>query len=182
MPQPVRHARDRAPTVSIARSIARALGAGVLSLGLLAVLACQPQENGEGVEEDTTELEPSGVEEGRIGDPPGERSRPGTTRAAAEAPAGETVQVSLMEFGIDMPATLPAGETVFAVTNDGSMRHNFEVEGQGTERELERDLEPGESDTLRVELEPGTYQVYCPVEDHEERGMSMELRVSPEEA
>jgi glucose/arabinose dehydrogenase len=91
---------------------------------------------------------------------------------------GETVAVSLMEFAIDMPTELPAGPTTFEITNDGTIEHNFEVEGQGIEEELPENLAPGASGTLTVDLAPGTYEVYCPVGNHEDEGMRVELTVT----
>jgi uncharacterized cupredoxin-like copper-binding protein len=91
---------------------------------------------------------------------------------------GETVAVSLMEFAIDMPTELPAGQTTFEVTNDGTIEHNFEVEGQGIEEELPENLAPGASGTLTVDLAPGTYEVYCPVGNHADEGMRVELTVT----
>jgi glucose/arabinose dehydrogenase/uncharacterized cupredoxin-like copper-binding protein len=91
---------------------------------------------------------------------------------------GETVAVSLTEFAIDMPTELPAGPTTFEITNDGTIEHNFEVEGQGIEEELPENLAPGASGTLTVALEPGTYEVYCPVGNHENQGMLVELTVT----
>jgi glucose/arabinose dehydrogenase/uncharacterized cupredoxin-like copper-binding protein len=91
---------------------------------------------------------------------------------------GETVAVSLMEFAIDMPSELPAGPTTFEITNDGTIEHNFEVEGQGIEEELPENLAPGASGTLTVDLAPGTYEVYCPVGNHADEGMRVELTVT----
>jgi plastocyanin len=96
---------------------------------------------------------------------------------AAEASGGE-VAVSLTEFAIDMPTELPAVPTTFAITNNGTVEHNFEVEGQGIEEELEMNLAPGESGTLELDLAPGTYEVYCPVGNHAEQGMEVELTVT----
>lgn len=93
------------------------------------------------------------------------------------AAAGEAVSVQLDDFSIEMPRTLPAGPTTFRVTNVGAVEHNFEVEGQGIEEEFDEDLEPGESRTLEVDLEAGEYSVYCPVGDHEDRGMTLTLTV-----
>ena len=101
--------------------------------------------------------------------------------ATPEAGAtGETVDVSLFEWGIDIPAELRAGTITFNVTNDGEFPHNLEIEGQGIEEELPQNLEPGQSGTLTVELEPGTYEAYCPVGEgsHRERGMELELTVT----
>jgi uncharacterized cupredoxin-like copper-binding protein len=62
------------------------------------------------------------------------------------------------------------------VSNTGAETHGFEVEGQGIEEELEGELQPGDSGTLEVDLEPGTYTIYCPVNGH--RGLGMELSVT----
>jgi uncharacterized cupredoxin-like copper-binding protein len=35
----------------------------------------------------------------------------------------------------------------------------------------------GGSGSLRVDLKPGTYKVYCPVLGHKMRGMSLDLTV-----
>ena len=96
-----------------------------------------------------------------------------TTPAAGTA----AVEVRLHGRTIEMPASLPAGETTFMVANEGEDEHSLEIEGNGLEEELESSLQPGESGELTVELEPGTYTVYCPVGDHREEGMVTTLRV-----
>jgi plastocyanin len=107
------------------------------------------------------------------GSPAAELATPDATSAMEE-----TVAVSLMEFAIDMPSELPAGPTTFEITNDGTIEHNFEVEGQGIEEELPENLAPGATGTLTVDLAPGTYEVYCPVGNHEDEGMRLELTVT----
>lgn len=87
------------------------------------------------------------------------------------------VEVKLSEFKIEMPASASAGTTIFKVTNAGRDSHSFEVEGNGIEREIEPDLKAGETKTLEVDLKPGTYTVYCPVEGHRKLGMSRSLTV-----
>jgi glucose/arabinose dehydrogenase/uncharacterized cupredoxin-like copper-binding protein len=91
---------------------------------------------------------------------------------------GAVVQVSLVDGAIDMPTELPAGPTTFAVTNNGTMAHNFEIEGQGLEQVFEENLQPGESNTLQVDLPPGDYRVYCPVGNHAAQGMELTLTVT----
>ncbi len=76
-----------------------------------------------------------------------------------------------------MPSSVPAGPVAFVVTNQGTVEHNFEVEGEGIEEEFEENLTPGETKTLTVDLMPGTYEVYCPVGNHEDEGMTTELAV-----
>jgi uncharacterized cupredoxin-like copper-binding protein len=71
-----------------------------------------------------------------------------------------------------------AGEVTFVLKNDGQIDHNIEVEGPSGEAELEQDLGPGESGELTVDLsEPGTYEFYCPVDDHKDLGMTGEVSV-----
>lgn len=150
------HERTRNPI----RTGVRALGAFVLPA--LILTGC-PGEGGPGAEQvgDTTAMD---------------TVQAADTMAADTAVAGG-VQVSLTDFSIEMPENLPAGPATFRVSNDGAVEHNFEVEGQGMEEELEENLAPGDTGTLQVDLEPGTYEIYCPVGDHADRGMRMELTV-----
>jgi plastocyanin len=111
-----------------------------------------------------------------------------TTETTTEEPAGggggggggggETLDVSLVDFAIEPPdATVEAGSVTFAVTNDGTSPHNLEIEGNGVEEELPADLSGGESGELTVDLQPGTYEWYCPVGNHAAMGMEGELTV-----
>ncbi len=69
-----------------------------------------------------------------------------------------------------------AGVVEFRVQNAGSVPHALEVESEDLEEETE-EIAPGESATLKVELAEGTYELYCPVGDHEAQGMTGELIV-----
>jgi plastocyanin len=94
-------------------------------------------------------------------------------------PAAETVELSETEYKIT-PADVDAkksGVVEFDVTNDGSVTHALEVEGGDVEEETE-DIAPGESATLKVDLAKGVYEIYCPIDDHKERGMTGELSVA----
>jgi len=102
----------------------------------------------------------------------------GAAEEAASAPAsGDAVKVTLSEFKIDMPTTLPAGSTTFEISNTGEFPHNMDLEGEGVDEKLADNLKGGESGTLTVDLKPGTYTVYCPVGNHREKGMELELTV-----
>ncbi len=88
------------------------------------------------------------------------------------------VKVTLADFTIGMPDSILVGRTTLEVTNSGKRKHSLVVEGNGTEQKLEKDLEPGQTATLDVDLRPGTYRVYCPVGDHDKkRGMTRPLIV-----
>jgi plastocyanin len=94
------------------------------------------------------------------------------------------VEVRLSEWKVELSqAGVPAGTVRFVVTNRGSIPHGFEVEGQGIEQEIAM-IQPGASDTLTVTLQPGTYEVYCPVgeDSHKKLGMEAHLTVAKVQA
>jgi uncharacterized cupredoxin-like copper-binding protein len=103
----------------------------------------------------------------------------GTVTTGTPTAGMEEVEVTLTEYEIDMPETLDAGTITFNITNTGSEEHSFEIHDANDEEiaALEENLAPGESATLEVTLEAGTYRVYCPVDGHAEEGMELELTV-----
>ncbi len=85
----------------------------------------------------------------------------------------DTIEVQETEFSLD-PSEITLeepGTYVFRAVNSGNAVHALEIEGEGIEEETE-EIEPGESTELEVNLDPGTYKLYCPVGNHEERGMT----------
>jgi uncharacterized cupredoxin-like copper-binding protein len=101
------------------------------------------------------------------------------TTPAPTGAAGETVSLSEIEFSIhpDDVRLDKAGVVEFKVRNDGSITHALEVEGGDIEEETE-DIAAGESASLKVDLPKGVYELYCPIDDHKEQGMTAELRVA----
>ena len=69
----------------------------------------------------------------------------------------------------------PAGSVTIKLVNDSDIPHAVEVEGNGVEEESET-ITGGETE-LSVDLEPGTYEFYCPVGDHKDQGMEGTLTV-----
>lgn len=98
------------------------------------------------------------------------------TRTPA-APATADQRVELVEWAIRMPQSLPAGKHAFSVVNAGKETHSFEIEGNGVHASLPQNLPRGNSSRVEVELKPGTYTVYCPVDGHKGKGMSTTLVV-----
>jgi hypothetical protein len=99
-------------------------------------------------------------------------------------PTAEPVQVVdlvLLEWMIDMPTEIRAGQVNFVVTNEGAEAHSVVIEGNGLVFELPAPLDSGESSILSAELPPGEYVVYCPVGEgeHREEGMETTLAVVP---
>jgi plastocyanin len=100
-----------------------------------------------------------------------------TDDAAQTGGGGEELTISETEFALD-PAdpTVAAGEVTITATNDGATLHNLEVEGNGVE-EITDDLDPGQSDELKLDLEPGEYEMYCAIGTHAAQGMEGTLTV-----
>jgi plastocyanin len=69
----------------------------------------------------------------------------------------------------------PAGSVTIKLVNDSDIPHAVEVEGNGVEEESET-ITGGETE-LSVDLEPGTYEYYCPVDGHKDQGMKGTLTV-----
>ncbi len=85
----------------------------------------------------------------------------------------DTIEVQETEFSLD-PSEITLdrpGTYVFRAVNVGDTVHALEIEGEGIEEETE-EIAPGESTELEVNLDPGTYKLYCPVGNHEELGMT----------
>jgi uncharacterized cupredoxin-like copper-binding protein len=99
--------------------------------------------------------------------------------AATPAASANVVEARLSEYKIDMPNSLHAGAITFRVTNAGTIEHNFVVDGQGIKKSFDTNLQPNQTNTLQVNLTPGTYQVYCPIDDHKSLGMLVNLTVTP---
>jgi plastocyanin len=97
---------------------------------------------------------------------------------SAEPDKAAAVDVHLSEYAIQMPRTLPAGPTTFAVHNDGRKIHSFRIEGPGFSEILAKPVNPQQAENLQVTLQPGEYKVYCPVGSHEVKGMKMMLTVT----
>ena len=85
--------------------------------------------------------------------------------------SGITVNVSAREFSFSLDATeVEAGTVTFVVQNQGTMEHDFAIRGNGVEEKTSQ-IHPGESTTLTVVLQPGTYPYLCTIPGHEQAGM-----------
>jgi uncharacterized cupredoxin-like copper-binding protein len=101
-----------------------------------------------------------------------------STTSGGAAGAG-TVDLTATDFKFD-PAdpTVKAGNVTFNLKNDGQVQHSLEIEDvNGEDKEIEGDVSPGSDGTLTVDLKPGTYEFYCPVDSHKEMGMTGEITV-----
>jgi plastocyanin len=113
-----------------------------------------------------------------------------TTPAGTPAPpslpvlaedARRQTTVVLREWSLEPAAdAVPAGEVSFQAMNTGTEPHTLAVDGAGVDART-APIGPGETATLTVALEPGTYRLFCPDDAggaaHASRGMSAALVV-----
>lgn len=102
----------------------------------------------------------------------------GNRRSGTILGEGNQVTVRLSEYRIELPRRINPGMTTFSVTNTGKEKHGFTVSGNGITAALDEDLRPGETSTLRVNLPPGTYEVYCGTGNDRNKGMTVQITVS----
>jgi uncharacterized cupredoxin-like copper-binding protein len=102
----------------------------------------------------------------------------GATATTATTSAPASVQATETEFKIALPkSALAAGSYAFDVANDGKIDHNLVVHGNGVDEQTPT-IHPGDSATLKVDLKPGAYDVYCSIPGHKQAGMDLKLTVS----
>lgn len=103
------------------------------------------------------------------------------TDASGPTEADATTVVRMNEFSFDMPTTYRAGRHTFEVVNDGAAPHEFALGAVGDHHSHVGQtewLDGGETATLTVDLEPGTYEVGCHVPGHYEAGMKATITVT----
>jgi uncharacterized cupredoxin-like copper-binding protein len=106
-----------------------------------------------------------------------EASSTSTTASGGGGGAGGSVDISETEYKLDpSDATASAGTVTLNVSNDGGVTHALEIEGNGVEEETD-DISAGQSAKLSVDLKPGTYEIYCPIDGHRDLGMEGSLTV-----
>lgn len=93
---------------------------------------------------------------------------------------GTVVTAQLTEFSIKLDrSTFAAGTYTFLVQERGQAPHALSIEGPGVEAESSDVLSPGDPDAaLVVDLEAGTYTLWCPVGTHRSQGMEVTITVS----
>jgi len=151
----------------------------VVALALFA-LARPPrggnEERAGGPQTSTTTTNPQAIPENSTRmNPVTESSRDSPGNRVTSAPL--QVKVDLTEYSINMLDLLAAGPQQLQITNHGEREHGFAIEGGAVHQHLASNLTKGGTATLDVDLAPGTYDVYCPVDDHKGKGMRRTITV-----
>jgi plastocyanin len=140
--------------------LAAGLSAGVLAFGLVACGSDSTSGNSSSAAESS----------GSAGTSPSGSSSDAT---------GTTVTATEADFSITLSSsTLTAGPHTFTVENTGKATHSLTIVGPGGVDVTSDTVQGGESTTLTVTLQPGEYEVYCPIGNHRAMGMDATLTVS----
>ncbi|HEX3909785.1 MAG TPA: cupredoxin domain-containing protein [Solirubrobacteraceae bacterium] len=116
-------------------------------------------------------------------EPPLESSPPvesGEPAEGGEPPSIPHVQVSAVEYGFSLSrTTVPAGTVIFQFVNDGQDEHNLKIappeEGPLT-GSFANEPSKGVAN-LELEMQPGSYTLFCSLPTHEQKGMKATLVV-----
>jgi uncharacterized cupredoxin-like copper-binding protein len=96
-----------------------------------------------------------------------------TAEAATPADTGNATgatQVAMVDIAFNPNAiTIPANTDVtISLVNNGAAVHNFNVDELNVHS---GDYQPGQTGTVTINAQPGTYQYYCAIPGHKEAGM-----------
>ena len=105
------------------------------------------------------------------------------TKAQSNAAAGRssTLAVSADPSGAlkfnKKVLTAKSGAVTVNMSNPSSLPHAIAVEGNGIDKDCQT-VEKGGTSTVSVNLKPGKYEFYCPVDSHKQQGMEGTLTVT----
>ena len=84
---------------------------------------------------------------------------------------GTVVTVVATEFAFELSEqSFAPGTYTFVLENQGAMPHDLAIEGPGVETASAL-IGPGETTELTVEIQAGTYELWCTVAGHRSQGM-----------
>jgi plastocyanin len=102
------------------------------------------------------------------------------TPAPAPAKANPPVKVQASPTALayqEKTLTTKAGENTFDFTNPSAIPHDFAIKDSSGKELGATKVITKSSDTLKINLKPGTYEFYCTVPGHEQAGMKGTLTV-----
>jgi len=102
-----------------------------------------------------------------------------TSAPASSATTSTAVTVTAVDFELqtDQDSFL-AGDYTIEFVNEGSSTHDLTVERNGERIDAAEAVDPGQTSTFTVTLEPGRYLFYCSVANHRAMGMELMIEVT----
>ncbi len=109
----------------------------------------------------------------------------GEDSAAAAEPTTEILHATIEDNDIELSLdSIPAGEASILIANRSANRHSLRIQSVDDYWSV-ANLMSGEDATLRVDLSPGVYELYCPDVDadgpHASQGVYARLVVTDNE-
>ncbi len=103
-----------------------------------------------------------------------------TASSTASAPAaGTSVTVNEKEFSLTLSqSSFAPGKYTFVATNVGTVTHALAIQGPGVASTQTSPINPGSKANLTVTLQAGSYELWCPIDDHKALGMDTHITVS----
>ena len=110
-----------------------------------------------------------------------------TAPPAASSPAGTTdsnaspaplITATMTDYAIALSVPKPsAGTVTFVAEQAGQAPHALAIRGPGVDDATAAVPPGGPAQRLTVTLQPGTYELWCPVGNHRSRGMDLAITV-----
>ncbi|WP_207507807.1 hypothetical protein [Klenkia brasiliensis] len=142
---------------------------------LLAAALLAPVVTGCSAQDGAATADPSSASAGSVSSSSAPSGATGSSAADAAGPTEVDVSATEFAFTLSQQEFAP-GEYTFVLSDDGSAPHALTITGPGVD-ETSDDVRPGDSAELTVTLQPGDYELLCPVGDHTARGMRMTITV-----
>ncbi|WP_229680243.1 hypothetical protein [Saccharopolyspora thermophila] len=88
------------------------------------------------------------------------------------------VIVRMVDYRLEQPAMFPPGRFTFRAVNMGRAPHALQINGPGVSNARTPVVQPGDSADLTVTLSRGIYDFWCPVGNHRQMGMQLDVYVN----
>jgi hypothetical protein len=102
-----------------------------------------------------------------------------TANAAPSPSTGPQITVRMTDFHLALSReSFPPGIYTFLAMNIWQTEHALVIAGPDVAGKRTPVLQPGQSAKLTTTLQPGSYELYCPVDGHKADGMDTYLTVT----
>jgi uncharacterized cupredoxin-like copper-binding protein len=104
---------------------------------------------------------------------------PGGTAVVPDVAAGTTVLVMLETNSLAVrEQSIPKGPAILTLQNTSADAHALTIEGPGTNVASDT-IAAGQTGTLEVMFQPGTYTFHCSILDHRTKGEEATVTIAP---